>query len=127
MAPVRAFLGLRAAVAVAALCTVVALILPPMSFPARAAVQEQVRLAPGATISLATPGFLIVGRRYAFSWPGGGPPQTHTLKRVHPNGWVEVEVSDENVDPNLLVPGQLPTRWLNAALALSIQEMRPLP
>ena len=95
--------------------------------PARASAPEEVRLAPGTTIALATPSFLVPGKRYAFTWPGGGPPQTHTLKRVHVNGWVEVEVAEENIDPNLLTPGQLPIRWLNAALALSIQEMRPIP
>jgi hypothetical protein len=36
-------------------------------------------------------------------------------------------VAEENVDPAFLVPGQTPTRWLNAGLATSIQEMRPLP
>lgn len=127
MASVGFSLVVRAAAVLAAVFTVL-LLIPVLALPAaRAAAQEQVRLAPGATISLATPTFLRVGRRYAFTWASGGPPQTHTLKRVHADGWVEVEVADENVDPNLLVPGQLPTRWLNAALALSIQEMRPLP
>jgi hypothetical protein len=127
MASVRFSFVLRAAALLAAVSTIL-LLLPALGpASAQATVQEQVRLAPGATISLATPTFLRQGRRYAFTWAGGGPPQTYTLKRVHADGWVEVEVADENVDPNLLVPGQLPTRWLNAALALSIQEMRPLP
>lgn len=38
-----------------------------------------------------------------------------------------VEVADENIDPAFLITGQLPTRWLNIALATSIQEMRPMP
>ena len=118
---------LRVAAALAALLTILALTTTSSSRGTHAAAQESVRLVPGGTVALATPIFLAPGKRYAFTWPGGGPPQTHTLKRVHENGWVEVEVSDENVDPTLLVPGQLPTRWLNAALALSIQEMRPLP
>ena len=126
MASMRVSFVLRALAIFAAVSTTF-LLFPALWFPARAAVQEQVRLAPGSIIALATPGFLRPGRRYAFTWAGGGPPQTHTLKRVLPDGWVEVEVADENIDPNLLVPGQLPTRWLNAALALSIQEMRPLP
>ena len=89
--------------------------------------QEFVRLADGSAIALATPAFIQVGKRYAFTWAGGGPPQTHTIKTVRKDGWVEIQVAEENVDPAFLVPGQTPTRWLNAALATSIQEMRPLP
>jgi hypothetical protein len=39
---------------------------------------------------------------------------------------VLVEVAEENVDPAYVPIGSIPTRWLNAALATSIQEMRPL-
>jgi hypothetical protein len=34
-------------------------------------------------------------------------------------------VADENTNPIYFVPGDLPTRWLNVATAISIQEMRP--
>jgi hypothetical protein len=134
MASVRSRLFLRGVITAAAVLTTVAFV-PALYSASDTAAQETVRLssdstvrlAAGTTVALATPAFLTPGKRYAFTWAGGGPPQTHTLKRVRPDGWVEVEVAEENVDPSLLVPGQLPTRWLNAALALSIQEMRPLP
>ena len=126
---------IRAAAASVPLLAV--LVLGSALFPvkSRAAAQETVRLAsgtivglaPGTTVALATPAFLTPGKRYAFTWAGGGPPQTHTVKRVRPDGWIEVDVDEDNVDRSLLIPGQLPTRWLNAALALSIQEMRALP
>jgi hypothetical protein len=93
---------------------------------ARAAA-ETVSIAPGSAIALATPPFIQVGRRYAFTWPGGGPPQTYTIKAVRADGWVQVDVAEENVDPAFLVPGQTPTRWLHAGIAISVQEMRPLP
>jgi hypothetical protein len=89
--------------------------------------QETVTLAPGSTVALATPPFIQVGKRYAFSWPGGGPPQTYTVKAIRPDGWVQVDVAEENVDPVHLIPGQVPTRWLHVGVALSVQEMRPLP
>lgn len=92
---------------------------------ARAA--ETVSIAPGSAVALSTPPFIQVGKRYAFTWPGGGPSQTHTIKAVRADGWVQVEVAEENVDPAFLVPGQTPTRWLHAGLAISVQEMRPLP
>jgi hypothetical protein len=92
-----------------------------------AAFQDVVRLAKGSVVSLATPPFLQVGKRYAFTWAGGGPAQTYTIKSTLPDGWVVVEVADPNTDLNLYVPGQFPTMWLNAGAAISIQEMRPLP
>lgn len=92
----------------------------------RASMVETVTLAPGATISLATPAFIVKGRRYAFTWPGGGPPQTFIVKDVRSDGWVLVEVAEENVDPSYVPLGSVPTRWLNAGIATSIQEMRPL-
>ena len=91
------------------------------------AAREVVSLADGTAVAISTPAFIQVGKRYAFTWAGGGPPQTHTIKSVRRDGWVEVQVAEENVDPAFLVPGQTPTRWLNAGLANSIQEMRPLP
>jgi hypothetical protein len=97
--------------------------IPSKSVSAR----ETVTLAPGSAVALATPPFIQVGKRYAFTWAGGGPAQTHTIKSVRKDGWVEVHVAEENVDPAFLVPGQTPTRWLNVGLAVSIQEMRPLP
>jgi len=97
-----------------------------LSRPARASMQETVRLASGSTISLSTPEFIRKGKRYAFTWPGGGPPQTFTVKDIRPDGWILVEVAEENVDLNIVPLGTLPVRWLNAAIATSIQEMRPI-
>jgi hypothetical protein len=88
---------------------------------------DTVTLAPGAAVHLATPPFLRVGKRYAFTWSGGGPPQTFTIKSMRDDGWILVEVADETIKPELYVPGEFPTRWLHVALAVSIQEMRPLP
>jgi hypothetical protein len=95
--------------------------------PSELSAQDTVTLAPGSAVALATPPMIQVGKRYAFTWAGGGPAQTHTIKTVRKDGWVEVQVAEENVDPAFLVPGQTPTRWLNVGLAVSIQEMRPLP
>ena len=95
--------------------------------PAAAAPLETVSLAAGTTVAISTPPFIQVGKRYAFSWPGGGPQQTHTIKSIRPDGWVEVQVAEENLDPAFLAPGQTPTRWLNVGIAVSIQEMRTLP
>jgi len=39
---------------------------------------------------------------------------------------VLVDVAEETVNPVYLEPGEFPTRWLNVALAISIQEMRPV-
>ena len=89
--------------------------------------RETVHLASGSAVALSTPPFIEVGKRYAFTWAGGGPPQTYTIKALRPDGWVEVHVAEENVDPAFLVPGQTPTRWLHVGIAVSIQEMRPLP
>jgi hypothetical protein len=111
-----------AAIAIGALAAALSFI------PARElAARETVTLAPGSAVALATPPMIQVGKRYAFTWPGGGPPQTHTIKSIRQDGWVEVQVAEENVDPAFLVPGQTPTRWLHVGLAVSIQEMRPLP
>ncbi len=88
---------------------------------------ETVSLAAGTSVAISTPPFIQAGKRYAFSWPGGGPQQTHTIKSVRPDGWIEVQVAEENLDPAFLAPGQTPTRWLNVGLAVSIQEMRSLP
>ena len=93
----------------------------------RASTPEEVTLAVGSVIHLATPQFLIVGKRYAFTWPGGGPPQTFVIKSKRSDGWVLVEVADENIRPELYIPGEFPTRWLQVALAVSIQEMRAIP
>lgn len=94
---------------------------------ARASTFEIVSLAPGSAVHLATPAFLTIGKRYAFTWPGGGPPQTFVIKAKRDDGWILVEVADENIKPENYIPGEFPTRWLHAALAVSIQEMRPLP
>ena len=92
----------------------------------RASEQETVSLARGSVVSLATPPFIEAKKRYTFTWPGGGPPQTFIVKDVRPDGWILVDVAEENVDPAYVPLGSMPTRWLNAALATSIQEMRPL-
>lgn len=94
---------------------------------ARASTLDVVSLAPGSAVHLATPAFLAIGKRYAFTWPGGGPPQTFVIKAKRDDGWILVDVADENIKPELFIPGEFPTRWLHAALAVSIQEMRPLP
>jgi hypothetical protein len=86
-----------------------------------------VHLAAGTAVNLATPAFLQQGKRYAFTWAGGGPAQTYAVKAVRPDGWVLVEVADEVTRPDLYIPGEFPTRWLNVGVAVSIQEMRPLP
>jgi hypothetical protein len=91
------------------------------------AARETVTLAEGSAVHLATPPMLQVGKRYAFTWAGGGPPQTYTIKSMRKDGWVEVQVAEENVDPAFLVPGQTPSRWLHVGIAVSVQEMRPLP
>ena len=77
-------------------------------------------------VRVATPSFITVGKRYAFTWAGGGPAQTYTIKAARNDGWVLVEVADENLNPVNAFP-ELPTRWLNAGAAISIQEMRPHP
>lgn len=96
------------------------------SHSARAAAQDSVILAQGSTVALATPEFIVKGKRYAFTWPGGGPPQTFTVKELRKDGWILVEVAEENVDPNFVPYGTLPVRWLHVGIATSIQEMRPL-
>jgi hypothetical protein len=121
MAPVR--------LAAAGLTFAVLLALAAFAFhPARASASgvEVVSLADGTTVALSTPPFLVKGKRYAFTWPGGGPPQTFTVKEMRKDGWILVEVAEENVDPNLVPFGTLPNRWLNVGIATSIQEMRPL-
>ena len=127
MVPVR--LSPRSAVVIlaAALAAGAAAVVALRPAAAHASGFEVVSLADGSAVHLATPAFLTVGRRYAFTWPGGGPPQTFIIKSKRADGWVLVEVADENTRPELYIPGEYPTRWLHAALAVSIQEMRPLP
>ena len=95
--------------------------------PVQASPMDVVSLASGSAVHLATPPFLKVGTRYAFTWPGGGPPQTFTVKTKRDDGWILVEVADETIKPELYIPGEFPTRWLHVGLAVSIQEMRALP
>ena len=102
------------AVLAAALILATALVFTPRT---EARTQEYVRLS--------TPEFVTAGKRYAFTWAGGGPAQTYTVKSVRNDGWVLVEVADEVTNPIHFVPGENPVRWLNAATAISIQEMRP--
>lgn len=101
------------------------LVTAAFSAPTHTRTQDIVTLASGSTVSLATPAMLVKGKRYAFVWPGGGPPQTYTVKELRRDGWILVEVADEVVNTDLLVPGEHPVRWLNVGAALSIQEMRP--
>ena len=93
----------------------------------RADAQDVVRLVDGTAVNLATPSFLVKGRRYAFTWAGGGPPQTYSVKDIRSDGWILVEVADEITRPDLYIPGEFPLRWLHVGLAVSVQEMRPLP
>lgn len=81
---------------------------------------------PDSIVSLSTPPFVTAGKRYAFTWAGGGPAQTYTIKSLRPDGWALVEVADENVNIAYIVQGELPTRWLNIGRAISIQEMRQI-
>ena len=110
-------------VALTAAALLLLLIVSTSSTRARATV-ETVSLASGSVISLATPEFVQVGKRYAFTWSSGGPAQTYTVKSIRRDGWVLVEVADENTNPAYFVPGDMPTRWLNVGMAISIQEMR---
>ncbi len=84
-----------------------------------------VRISADSVVALQTPPFVQVGKRYAFTWAGGGPAQTYTVKSKRGDGWIIVEVADENTNPAYFVPGDWPTRWLNIGTAISIQEMRP--
>lgn len=114
--------SVRSLLLVAAVVVLVAFVVSPRP---SASTADTVHLARGSVISLATPEFVQVGKRYAFTWAGGGPAQTYVVKSKRADGWVLVEVADENTNPAHLVPGELPTRWLNAGTAISIQEMRP--
>ena len=105
----------------------VILTLAGVGFVSDTRASETVSLASGSVISLATPAFVVAGKRYAFTWAGGGPAQTYTVKSMRPDGWVLVEVADENTNIIYTVPGDFPTRWLNVGMAISIQEMRPHP
>jgi hypothetical protein len=113
-------------VAAVSISLLMVLLLAAFFRPAQASTQETVSLARGSTVALSTPEFIVKGKRYAFTWSGGGPPQTFTVKEIRPDGWIQVEVAEENVDLNLVPVGTLPVRWLNAASATSIQEMRPI-
>ncbi len=92
-----------------------------------ASTMDIVSLASGSAVHIATPAFLTVGKRYAFTWSGGGPAQTSLVKAKRADGWILVEVADETIRPELYIPGEFPTRWLHVGLAISIQEMRALP
>jgi hypothetical protein len=92
----------------------------------RAGSLEVVSLASDSVIALSTPPFIQVGKRYAFTWAGGGPAQSYVVKSLRKDGWVLVEVADESTNTAYLVPNELATRWLNVGIAISIQEMRPI-
>ena len=57
--------------------------------PGNIAAREVVSLADGTAVAISTPAFIQVGKRYAFTWGGGGPAQTHTIKTLRKDGWVE--------------------------------------
>ena len=117
----------RPAFAFLLLVVLIAVLAAPWRPPvARATGVDVVSLSPGSTIHLATPAFIKVGTRYSFTWPGGGPAQTYMVKQIRDDGWILVDVADEITRPELFVPGEFPSRWLHVALAISIQEMRPL-
>ena len=88
---------------------------------------DMVQLAPGAAVQLATPPFLVQGKRYEFTWSGGGPAQTYLVKSIRPDGWILVDVADETLRPDQYIPGDFPQRWLHVGMAISIQQMRDLP
>ena len=107
------------------LATLIFTLFAPLGRTTHTSPLEVVSLVQGSVISLATPPFVAAGKRYAFTWAGGGPAQTYTVKSVRADGWVLVEVADENTNPVYFIPGEHPTRWLNVGTAISIQEMRP--
>lgn len=50
----------------------------------------------------------VAGHRYTFVWPDG-ERNVHVVTRVRDDGWVQVDAA---------------ARWLNTAMAVSIEEMR---
>jgi hypothetical protein len=116
----------RLLVVPAALLTVGVVFAAARTTPVAALDIQDVRLQPGAAVHLATPPFLEAGKRYAFTFPGGGPAQTYTVKQVRADGWVLVDVAGELTNADQYLPGEFPQRWLHVALATSIQEMKPL-
>lgn len=101
--------------------------LEPRVLARSAPVPDVVQLQPGSAVHLATPEFLVTGKRYAFTWSGGGPAQTYMVRAIRPDGWILVDVADETLRPDQYLPGEFPQRWLHVGLAISIQEMRDLP
>lgn len=126
MASVR-FPRFVAAFAVLASIAAVAAVAVWRSPAVHASSTDVVSLERGSAVHLATPLFLVVGKRYAFTWSGGGPAQTFLVKARRDDGWILVEVADETIKPENYIPGEFPTRWLHVGLAISIQEMRALP
>ncbi len=120
-----AFIAPRPRLAVVALVVFAVAIVTASSRASRAGAAAA-EIGPGDPVSFATPDFIVAGKRYAFTWPGGGPPQTYTVKSKQRDGWIVVEVAEDNTNPAFFVQGQLPTMWLHVGMAISIQEMRPL-
>lgn len=120
-----AFTAPRPRLAVVALAVFAVAIVTASSRAPRASAAAA-EIGPGDPVSFATPDFIVAGKRYAFTWPGGGPPQTYTVKSKQRDGWIVVEVAEDNTNPAFFVQGQLPTMWLHVGMAISIQEMRPL-
>ena len=70
----------------------------------------EVRLADPVALVIPTPGFLVVGQSYTFTWPGSDTAQAYRVLSLVGNGWVTAE----------------PVRggggkWLNTSLATSIE------
>ena len=121
----------RLVLPVGTLTAILAVLASGAALASRAAATSQppdvVQLAPGSAVQLGTPPFLVQGKRYAFTWSGGGPAQTYLVKTIRPDGWILVDAADETLRPDQYVPGEFPQRWLHAGLAISVQEMRDLP
>ena len=90
---------------------------------AAAPAMETVSLAAGTSVAISTPPFIQAGKRYAFSWPGGGPQQTHTIKSVRPDGWVEVQVAEGRLGRDACRDGGLASALVDGYAALFIGEI----
>jgi len=67
------------------------------------------------TVMSNAPALLTPGRTYRFQWPTGSPERYRILS-IEANGWVRAELVQDNA-------GQSPPiRWLNTAMAVSIEE-----
>ncbi len=69
----------------------------------------EVRLADPVALVIPTPGFLVVGQSYTFTWPGSDTAQTYQVLSLAGNGWVRAEPAAGGAG-----------MWLNTSLATSI-------